>query len=221
MKQTYHGSCHCGRVQLRGGHRPRQGTGKCNCSICCKTRYWGALIKPARVPPAVRRGRRSPTTSSATMSGTICSASSAASAPSAAAISRCSAATSSRSISPPRRSRPDRARRSAGPLRRRPQRQLDEPAGGDAAPLSRSAAASPLRFARGRCLCYRRGCACGSEAPGAPLRRIDRVSDMPQTEPARELSGPDTFFSASLAERIPRSPARSPRSCAASSTRSS
>jgi len=45
--QTFHGSCHCGQVryevdldaaQLRGG--------KCNCSICRKTRNWSSSVKP-------------------------------------------------------------------------------------------------------------------------------------------------------------------------------
>jgi hypothetical protein len=45
-KKTYHGACHCGAVTFETNIDFEQGTTRCNCSICTRSRFWFAIVPP-------------------------------------------------------------------------------------------------------------------------------------------------------------------------------
>ena len=44
--KTYKGGCHCGNIQFEADIDLANGTNKCNCTYCLKTRAWSAFLKP-------------------------------------------------------------------------------------------------------------------------------------------------------------------------------
>lgn len=43
-KTTYHGSCECENVRIEATFDLSEGTFKCDCRMCTKSRFWGVLL---------------------------------------------------------------------------------------------------------------------------------------------------------------------------------
>ncbi|MGA0612106.1 GFA family protein [Caldimonas sp. KR1-144] len=46
MKQTFRGSCHCGKVRFTAGIDLDAGARRCSCAACVKTRAWSVIVEP-------------------------------------------------------------------------------------------------------------------------------------------------------------------------------
>ena len=46
MLRRYLGSCHCGAVRFEADLDLAQPSYRCNCSICRRTRFWPAVVRP-------------------------------------------------------------------------------------------------------------------------------------------------------------------------------
>jgi hypothetical protein len=44
--RTYKGGCHCGAIAYEADIDLAQGTAKCNCTFCTKTRAWKTFVQP-------------------------------------------------------------------------------------------------------------------------------------------------------------------------------
>lgn len=67
-ERTYRGSCHCGAVKFEATMDLANGSGKCNCTFCAKSRSWTAFVKPDALrvlageehPPGYRSNSQTP-----------------------------------------------------------------------------------------------------------------------------------------------------------------